>query len=293
MKISEYVQIAATRPDLLLVLADTLSGTNYKMTVENFTGRFVDSFMSNPLSDVGDMIYGVAGKVPERLPLGGANTVLHGGASIPAYSAVTEADISLANNSTNNVSTAKHGFMPILPDNANLFYNGQGNFATPSGIANAYYAQTFTGTSINVNHNFGAYPVVQVVNATGLVIAPASITNTSVNALTVAFSANTTGQILATVGSPQLNNFISTSNNYTGTANDYIIKELSAGKTITLVNASGNLSKILIVKNASDGDIYVDTLPGLGQTIDGNPSITLASYDALSAFSDGSNWNII
>lgn len=48
--------------------------------------------------------------------LGTATTVLHGNASAdPSFSAVVEADITLADNTTNNVSTSAHGFAPKLP----------------------------------------------------------------------------------------------------------------------------------------------------------------------------------
>lgn len=50
---------------------------------------------------------------------------------------ITEAQISLADNTTNNASTAKHGFVPKLPNDATRFYNGVGGFAVPTGITNS------------------------------------------------------------------------------------------------------------------------------------------------------------
>jgi len=59
--------------------------------------------------------------------VGGTNTVLHGitGAD-PTFSAVVEADVTLADVVTNNASTARHGFLPKLDNNAGHFLNGQG-----------------------------------------------------------------------------------------------------------------------------------------------------------------------
>ncbi len=48
--------------------------------------------------------------------LGTTTTLLHGNAAgAPTFGAVVEADITLADNTTNNVSTSAHGFMPKLP----------------------------------------------------------------------------------------------------------------------------------------------------------------------------------
>lgn len=57
-------------------------------------------------------------------------------------------------------------------------------------------AQIFTGqTSVTVNHGFGFYPVVQVINNSGAVLVPQGISNGSVNTLTVTFSESTSGTI--------------------------------------------------------------------------------------------------
>jgi hypothetical protein len=56
---------------------------------------------------------------------GTTTTVLHGNASgNPAFGAVVETDITLANNTTNNVSTTKHGFCPIVPVDATKGLSG-------------------------------------------------------------------------------------------------------------------------------------------------------------------------
>lgn len=89
------------------------------------------TMLTNPMTTNGDIIYGV-GATPTRLAIGGANTVLHGGATAPSYSAVVEADITLADNTTNNVTSTKHGFAPKAPADATKFLNGA---ATPAWAA--------------------------------------------------------------------------------------------------------------------------------------------------------------
>jgi hypothetical protein len=64
---------------------------------------------------------------------GTATTVLHGNAAgNPAFGAVVEADITLADNTTNNVVSTKHGLAPKSPADAAQFLNGA---ATPAFAA--------------------------------------------------------------------------------------------------------------------------------------------------------------
>jgi len=70
------------------------------------------------------------------------------------------------------------------------------NVPVISQIVTAFTAQT----SIVVTHNFGKYPVVNVIDNTGAVVVPLTITHGSLNAFTVTFSAATTGNIIAVIG---------------------------------------------------------------------------------------------
>jgi hypothetical protein len=66
--------------------------------------------------------------------LGTTTTVYHGNAAgAGTFAAVVEADITLANNTTNNVTTAKHGFTPILPNDATKYLDGTGAYTVPAG----------------------------------------------------------------------------------------------------------------------------------------------------------------
>ncbi len=77
---------------------------------------------------------GNGASAPTALAVGATNTVLHGNTGAdPSYSAVVEADITLANNTTNNVSITKHGFTPILPNDATKYLDGTGAYSVPAG----------------------------------------------------------------------------------------------------------------------------------------------------------------
>jgi hypothetical protein len=73
---------SATVPSEAFVESD---GTNY----------FASSGFANPMTTAGDIFYGGTTGLPTRLAIGGANTVIHGGASAPAYSAVVSADLNI------------------------------------------------------------------------------------------------------------------------------------------------------------------------------------------------------
>lgn len=71
---------------------------------------------------------------------GTTTAVLHGNAAgNPSWGAVVEADITLAANTTNNVSTTKHGFAPVLPNDATKYMDGTGAYTVPAGSGSAGY----------------------------------------------------------------------------------------------------------------------------------------------------------
>ncbi len=67
------------------------------------------------------------------LAAGAANTLLHGagGSADPAFSAVVEGDVTLADVTTLNVSTTKHGLAPKAPNDVSKFLDGTGAFSRP------------------------------------------------------------------------------------------------------------------------------------------------------------------
>jgi hypothetical protein len=246
--------------------------------------------MSNPMSGLGDIIVGGSSGVATRLGIGATGTVLHGGGS-PSWSPVIESDISLSAVSTNNANATKHGFLPTLSDDAGQWLDGKGNWTTPAGTTNAYTTQAFNATgAVVVLHNFGAYPIVQVIDNSKAVLVPKTITNDSVNQVTVTFDANETGTVLLTLGSPQAQSVKTITNDYTMLPTDRILHVTVAGKTITMMPVSGATGKEFIVDNASTGNIFLD---GDGtELIEGELTQTLPSDSAIHVYGTGSDWRI-
>lgn len=249
----------------------------------------------SPMTNAGDIIFGGASGTGERLAIGSAGEVLHSSGSVPQWGPVIESDISLSNNTTNNVSTAKHGFAPQLPNLTTQFLRGDGAWASPASttIPNAYYSESFAYTgnvAHNLVHNFGTYPVVQAFDTSGYQVIPMTIQNIDTNTIAVTFSSSATYTLVLTIGSPPLTNYTSTAVNYTMLATDYIIEETGSSKIVTLLTPVGRSGKMVIVKNSSAGICDIQTAAGL---IDGVSDITLSSYDSLTVVSNGTNWLIV
>ncbi len=74
----------------------------------------------------------------------GAPVLFNGAGGTPSSLTLTnatglvEAGLTLANNTTADVSTTKHGFAPILPNDATKFLNGVGAYAVPAGGSGDY-----------------------------------------------------------------------------------------------------------------------------------------------------------
>ena len=272
-----------------------IAGLTAKVINTDLKTYFDTLYFGNPMTQAGDIIKGGAAGVAERLPIGTANQVLHGGTSVPAYSAVVEADITLANNTTNNSTTVKHGFLPQLPGTTNVFLRGDGAFAAPGAVTlpNAYVEEAFAyiaDTVHNIVHNFGTYPLVQCFSSTGLMVVPVSIQQIDDNTTALVFSKTETYTVVLTLGSPPLSTITTVSADYSVLANDYLIKETGAGKFITLPTAVGRDGKIFIVKNSSSG--VCDVICTGAETMDGNTDVTIAAGDAYSFMSDGANYII-
>lgn len=90
---------------------------------------------------VGSSIMVSNGSAIVQGPTGTTTLVLHGNASgQPSYSAVVEADMSLSDVTTLNVSTTKHGFVPKAPNDTTKFLRGDATWSTVSVTAAAVSA---------------------------------------------------------------------------------------------------------------------------------------------------------
>jgi hypothetical protein len=221
---------------------------------------------------------------------GTSTTVLHGNATgNPSFSAIVEDDITFSDNTTGNANSSRHGLLPKLSNVSTEYLNGQGNFATPSGIVSSYSTVNFTNqTSVNVIHNFGAMPLVQLIGIDNVVFLPYDITHNTINDFTVTFNASTSGKILSTVGSPQPQTFISVNSNYNVLVTDYMIKANASGINITLPTAIGNTGRLFHIKNYSTGPVYIK--PFGTENIDGELTQILSLIESLSVTSDGTNY---
>lgn len=121
--------VAGTGTMTLQAGTDTLLG---RSTTDSITHKSITA-STNTLGGVtmtlgsdgtGDIYYRNSSGILTRLANGGANTVLHGSASVPSYSAVVEGDLSLTDITTANVSSTAHGLAPKSPASATQFLNG-------------------------------------------------------------------------------------------------------------------------------------------------------------------------
>jgi len=89
-----------------------------------------------------------------------------------ATAAVTEVKIGLSNNTTNDVTTLRHGFVPILPGNSGVYLDGNGNYTTPPGTGGgnassatttslSYTAGEIKNFTLNMAKMFGLYQVTE------------------------------------------------------------------------------------------------------------------------------------
>lgn len=205
----------------------------------------------------------------------------------------SDANLLTSDITTNNATTLKHGFLPKLSGSATQYLNGQGNYATisgGSGVPSGYSETTFSGqTSVNVVHDFGIKPLVQVLISDAVSL-PYTITHNTDNDFTVTFSTSTSGTILASAGSPKMPNITTVSSDYSIIADDNIIIATAINITITLPTAIGIQGVQYTIDNNSSGYIFVDTTSS--QTIQGELQQIIPSQSSIVVYSDSANWRI-
>lgn len=99
----------------------------------NTTGSVVPVPPSSiPLAN-GKVLIGNASNVAAAQSVSGDVTISNAGVTTIGAGKVTEAMQVLADNTTNNVSTSKHGYAPKLPNDATKYLDGTGNYTVPAG----------------------------------------------------------------------------------------------------------------------------------------------------------------
>lgn len=235
------------------------------------------------------------------IPTKAANLVwaspVSGGAAVPTWRKVIEADFAFTNITTANAVTGVHGLCPALSNDPTQYLNGQGNFAAvSSGAAAGYIEQAFdtaTPATLTVTHNLNGYPVVQILDAAGKYVElPYSIKHNSKNDFTIAFTGAQTGTIVASLGSPGVPGVTTQVVDYTATANDrYII--IQASKIVTLPAAAGIIGREYVVKrDYTLGDV---TVKGTGaDTIDGDATLIMAAnHSAARLIAISTGWMLV
>lgn len=89
--------------------------------------------LSDPMTSRGDIIVRNASNVTARLAKGSAGTYLGSDGTDVGYAAVTDAQLSTSDITTNNASTTKHGFAPKYPNDATKYLDGTGAYTVPAG----------------------------------------------------------------------------------------------------------------------------------------------------------------
>lgn len=201
----------------------------------------------------------------------------------------SDANLITSDITTNNSSVSKHGFLPKLSGSATQYLNGQGNWASVSGgsgLPAGYSEVSFTGqTSVNVLHNFGVKPLVQVLDGDDEVLISFRVIHNTDNDLTVEFDATTSGTIILSAGR-EVPNVITVSADYSITTNDNIVISSASDITITLPTAIGQVGKQYTIDNASNGDIIITGT----ETIQGLITAILPSNSSVVVYSNNINW---
>jgi hypothetical protein len=226
--------------------------------------------------------------------LGTVNQVLHGNpAGALSFSPVVEDDISLtAGNTVNNTIVGTHGFAPALSGVNTQFLRGDGAWAAPASVTvpNAYAEESFSYTANvahNINHNFGARPLVQVINTSGEIEIPIKIHHVDTDNVEITVDSTATFDVILTMGSPPLTAYVSTAANYNMLGGDTLIEVTAANKLVMLLTPVGRVGKQVIVKNSSAGLCDVQTAAGL---IEGVADVTIPSMNSYTFASNGVNW---
>lgn len=138
--------------------------------------------------------------------------------------------------------------------------------AGPAASGN-YMTEAFTTqTSVVVDHGFGRYPVVNVVDSSGATVIPQAINHTTTSSFTVTFSGVTTGTVIASAAGGEINGIL----NFIGGTH-----ELTIVSGVVEVDAdNGRSQNLLLVEDVSDFQVPTN-LP------DGHTMIIVCKQDGV------------
>lgn len=203
---------------------------------------------------------GTTGKIIKDLASPGNAAEFLNGATPPAFALVTDADLSLSNITTNDVSIAAHGFAPKAPNDATKFLDGTGTYSVPAGSG---------GSSILSQQNFrltlsSGNPIYKPLPAT-----PIS-TNTGTGQCTFAAPHGWTSATIivpsATIGGLSIGTryFIHAVSATVVSFHTTVANALAGSSPVTL---TGNVTVPLVPSGVSNTTLYFSPLIGQGASI--------------------------
>lgn len=127
--------------------------TNFPTSLDSFTTKVVgDTLQPADVNDLQTDVIAVETKIGTGASTPTANKVLRsGGTGASVWGQVVEADQLLADNTTNDVSTSKHGYAPKGDGSTSKFLNANGAYSTPSSSFSPYVLLT---TDFSVSAKF-------------------------------------------------------------------------------------------------------------------------------------------
>jgi len=179
--------------------------------------------------------------------------------------------------------------------------NGETIWTLPSSSTDYnYLAQDFTDqTSVTVTHNFGAYPIVQVILSNGDVELVPTIEHTSVDEFVVTMSSESNGTILATLGSPRYTPECPINTIYSNTTLNsthcVILADANGGDlTVTLPSVSGIAGREYNIKMVDSNSTTV-TLDAAGSELIDNSltQVINVKYNSVRVKTDGVSWFVL
>jgi hypothetical protein len=148
-----------------------------------------------------------------------------------------------------------------------------------------------TAANIIVENNAGSQTGYWLANG-GLLASNLTATTISATTLTTpSFTANTNGLVVSTVNGVYVSPYVTIGAAYTATTANSTI-EISGGTfTLTLYTAVGNSGRTIYIKNSGSGIVTVDA--NASETIDGQLTRPLGTFEDLLLQSNGANWVIL
>jgi len=130
----------------ILTADNTVTVTNKSIAATQLTGTIAAARLPNPTSSTLGGVQSFAAVTNQWI-----RQISTSG--VPTASQPTEADLSLSDILTNNVSTARHGLAPKLPNDSTKYLDGSGAYSTPAGGGSSVpsystgYKEVTVGTS--------------------------------------------------------------------------------------------------------------------------------------------------